>query len=125
MEAGQLIQSIVIPTRPMARDSGLNSRMHWRQRNRINNHTKTLIHFLLAASEIERPLQGKATVTFRVSQHIGPLPDDDNQRGMCKAGRDAVASYFQVDDGPKGPITWVYEWERGPTDRTEIEIERE
>lgn len=55
--------------------------------------------------------------------------DDDNLAGAFKAVRDAIAKWFGVDDGPKGPCRWRYAQERrtGPQKKlggVRIEIAR-
>lgn len=48
--------------------------------------------------------------------------DDDNLAGAFKSIRDEVASFFNVDDGPKGPIAWRYEQQRGEPKQYAVHI---
>jgi len=40
------------------------------------------------------------------------LCDDDNLQGALKAVRDEIARVFGVDDGPTGPVKWMYAQEK-------------
>ncbi len=51
--------------------------------------------------------------------------DDDNAVGALKAVRDAIARWFGVDDGPKGPITWRYGQRKRRVPGVEIVLEWE
>lgn len=45
---------------------------------------------------------------------VGPRAlDTDNLTASAKAVRDAVAAWLGVDDGPEGPVAWVYGQRRG------------
>jgi hypothetical protein len=38
--------------------------------------------------------------------------DSDNLVSSLKNVRDAIAKHLRVDDGPKGPVIWSYEYEK-------------
>lgn len=45
---------------------------------------------------------------------VGPRAlDTDNLAASAKAVRDAVAAWLGADDGPEGPVAWVYGQRRG------------
>ena len=118
-----MIYRCLIPDwRPRSTLDGQNARLHWAARHKRTLSVHSLMVAKLAEADFPRSLAGPATVTLRVSQARGPLPDSDGVQAMLKSTRDAVARWFGVDDGPTGPITWEYSWGRGP-DSVEIVLE--
>lgn len=49
--------------------------------------------------------------------------DDDNWPHAAKSCRDAVAAFFAVDDGPRGPIRWAYAQRRRDAAGLEVCLE--
>lgn len=80
---------------PIKTVTGLNAREHWRKR--------------AARVKAERAAVAQIVRMVRLSSS---LCDDDNLQGACKAIRDEIARICGVDDGPTGPITWVYAQEK-------------
>lgn len=114
--------AIIDGWRPLAKHFGVNARQHWRAAAKqvALAHGKTLVAMLLAGWLHELP--GPTVVRITIRQARGKQPDSDALVILPKAIRDQVASWFGVDDGPGGPITWEYAWERG-ADGVLIELE--
>lgn len=93
--------SYLIPVKTV---TGLNAREHWRKRAaRVRSERR-------AAALIVKPFPTPCIV--RLIRLSPSLCDDDNLQGACKAIRDEIAKLCGVDDGPSGPITWVYAQEK-------------
>lgn len=93
--------SYVIPIKTV---TGLNAREHWRKRaSRVKAERA-------AVALIVKPFFTPCIV--RMVRLSSSLCDDDNLQGACKAIRDEIALINGVDDGPTGPITWVYAQEK-------------
>ena len=117
-----VFRCLISDWRPVASMDGQNARLHWAARHKRTSNIHSLIAAKLAEADFPRSLGGLATVTLRVTQARGPLPDSDGVQAMLKSTRDAIARWFEVDDGPTGPVTWEYSWVRGP-DSVEIVLE--
>lgn len=89
---------------PIKTVTGLNSREHWRVR------AKRVKAERAATALIVRPFFTPCIV--RMVRLSPALCDDDNLQGAMKAVRDEIAKINGVDDGPTGPITWVYAQEK-------------
>jgi hypothetical protein len=89
---------------PIKTVTGLNAREHWRKRAaRVKAERHTTAH-------IVKPFPVPCIV--RLIRLSPAMCDDDNLQGACKAIRDEIAKVCGVDDGPQGPITWVYAQEK-------------
>ena len=89
---------------PIKTVTGLNAREHWRvraKRVKAERHT---------TASIVQPFWTPCIV--RLVRQSPALCDDDNLQGAMKAIRDEIAKICGVDDGPTGPITWVYAQEK-------------
>ena len=89
---------------PIKTVTGLNAREHWRvraKRVKAERHT---------TASIVQPFWTPCIV--RMVRLSPALCDDDNLQGACKAIRDEIARICGVDDGPSGPIQWVYAQEK-------------
>lgn len=89
---------------PIKTVTGLNAREHWRVRaKRVKAERQ-------AAALVIKPFPTPCIA--RLVRLSPALCDDDNLQGACKAIRDEIAKLCGVDDGPTGPITWVYAQEK-------------
>lgn len=80
-----------------------NRRVGWRaDHERRKQQHKTVAMAIRGIDEMGVP--AVVTLTRLAPREL----DDDNWVSAAKAVRDAVARAFGVDDGPKGPIRWVY-----------------
>ena len=93
--------SYLIPVKTV---TGLNAREHFRVR------AKRVKAERAAVAQIVRPFFTPCIV--RMVRLSPALCDDDNLQGAMKAVRDEIAKINGVDDGPTGPITWVYAQEK-------------
>ena len=89
---------------PIKTVPGLNSREHWRKRAARVKAERA------AVAQIVRPFWTPCIV--RMVRLSPALCDGDNLQGAMKAVRDEIAKINGVDDGPTGPITWVYAQEK-------------
>lgn len=89
---------------PIKTVSALNSREHWRKRAARVKAERA------ATALIVKPFFTPCIV--RMVRLSSSLCDDDNLQGAMKAVRDEIAKINGVDDGPTGPITWVYAQEK-------------
>lgn len=89
---------------PIKTVTGLNAREHWRKRAARVKAERA------AVAAIVRPFWTPCIV--RLVRLSPSLCDDDNLQGACKAIRDEIARICGVDDGPQGPIQWVYAQEK-------------
>lgn len=89
---------------PIKTVTGLNAREHFRVR------AKRVKAERAATALIVRPFFTPCIV--RMVRLSPALCDDDNLQGAMKAVRDEIARINGVDDGPTGPITWVYAQEK-------------
>lgn len=95
----------------------LNSREHWSVKAREVDYQRAAVRH--AFEGVALPSEPTRVLIVRE----GPvLLDSDNLAGACKAVRDEIAARLRVDDGPRGPVTWVAEQtkERGYGVRVEI-----
>lgn len=89
---------------PIKTVTGLNAREHWRKRAARVKAERA------ATALIVKPFFTPCIV--RLVRLSPALCDDDNLQGAMKAVRDEIAKINGVDDGPNGPITWVYAQEK-------------
>ena len=89
---------------PIKTVTGLNAREHFRVR------AKRVRAERAAVALIVKPFWTPCIV--RMVRLSSSLCDDDNLQGAMKAVRDEIAKINGVDDGPAGPITWVYAQEK-------------
>ena len=89
---------------PIKTVTGLNARENWRVRHKRVKAERA------ATALIVRPFWTPCIV--RLVRLSPALCDDDNLQGAMKAVRDEIAKINGVDDGPTGPITWVYAQEK-------------
>lgn len=105
--------------------SELNESEHW-----IKRHKRTRVQQQATAAALadsgfdpEALLQpGRVVTLIRIAR--GVLDEGDNLASSLKHVRDAVARWFGVDDGPKGPFKWAYAQEhtRSPLGKVRIEV---
>ena len=91
--------------------SRANSRRHWRTVHADDKRTRAAVHALLSSSL--SPWEHVVPREIIIDRHGPRLLDDDNLAGSGKAVRDAIARFFGVDDGPRGPMRWRYEQTQG------------
>ena len=95
----------------------LNSREHWSAKARVVEHQRAAVRQAFAG--VALPTSPTRVLIVRE----GPvLLDSDNAAGACKAVRDEVAALLGVDDGPRGPVTWMVEQLRERAYGVRIEI---
>lgn len=114
--------TITIPIDGMKLGAALNARVHWTKRAARAKKERRATSWALSmrASSFPHPLKPPTTCTLA---RIAPRAlDDDNLAGALKSIRDEVAAFFDVDDGPKGPIAWRYEQRREAPKQYAVEI---
>lgn len=125
-EPGRILVAEIPAWRPKSKDYGQNARRgRWGAAKRARAARKKVGDALMVASwprELPRP-DRRYTLTFTVFQEAGKIMDSDNEAGVLKSCRDAVATWLNTDDGPAGPIRWVYASCRGPMDRVVMVLE--
>lgn len=105
--------------------SELNQAEHWIRRHKRTKLQKQVTAAMLAASGFDPEAllaPGRVIILTRIAR--GTLDEGDNLASSMKHVRDAVAAWFNVDDGPKGPLKWAYAQEhtRSPLGRVRIEV---
>lgn len=91
---------------PIKANITLNSRVHWRVRQRSVKSQKEAVGWFLARY---RPPAEPILVRLTRFSPATVLPDDDNVVGSLKAVRDAIAAWAGIDDRHRGRIRFVYE----------------
>lgn len=108
---------------PLKLGAALNARVHWTARAKRSKTERAIVRASLAHRQDLRCTLPPTTCTL---VRIAPRAlDDDNLAGAFKSIRDEVASFFDVDDGPKGPIAWRYAQRKGEPRQYGIEINLE
>lgn len=104
---------------PMRLGAALNARVHWTARAKRAKTERAVVRAAMVCNRIfGQPAPSTCTLV-----RIAPRAlDDDNLAGAFKSIRDEVAAFFEVDDGPKGPIAWRYEQRKGAPKQYGIEI---
>lgn len=103
---------VVIPIRTT---TGLNSRENPFVRSKRVKRERQATRFFWhkAFGNTKPPFPPPYVVTLiRVSP--GTLADSDGVVGGLKGVRDQVAEQLGLDDGPRSPIVWRYDWRKGP-----------
>jgi hypothetical protein len=101
--------SFMVPIRTVNESNGGgNSRHRFAIASRRKAHKQAVA---LAWAESHQPVPSVPCAVRMVRLSAGEL-DDDGLRSALKSVRDAVAAMLEVDDGPRGPITWAYAQER-------------
>lgn len=90
--------------------AGLNQREHWVVR--ANRVKRERMYGCIAARKLCKSRHPPSVVTF--TRYSAALMDTDNLPQCAKGLRDSIAKYCGVDDGPSGPISWVYKQEKCP-----------
>lgn len=93
--------------------TGLNSRENWRTRaDRVRaERARVWVEIRRHCGTLGPQVKPPYVVTLtRISPR---LADDDNLSGGLKSSRDEVATWLGTGDGPKSPVTWRYQQERG------------
>lgn len=112
--------TISIPN--MKLGAALNARVHWSRRAARSKNERIVIATYLRC-HCRPTLEPTCPPTTCTLARIAPrMLDDDNLAGAFKAVRDEVASFFGVDDGPKGPIAWRYEQRKGEPKQYAVQI---
>jgi hypothetical protein len=100
----------VIEIANMRTQGGMNSREHWRARDRRVRAERSMVAWCLR-NEIAPALPCVVTLT-RCAPSNGL--DDDNLAGALKSVRDEVAKWLGVDDRLSDIVRYEYEQRRGP-----------
>lgn len=112
---------------PIRLRSAANLREHWAAKAARVRRERATVRLAAhnAVQQLEHllpPRRAVVTITRRAPR----LLDDDNLAGGAKGVRDELAAMLGVDDGPRGPVSWVYRQERaaGYAVAITIEVER-
>ena len=105
--------------------SELNDVGHWVRRHKRTKLQKQATAAALVANGFDPEAllaPGRVIILVRIAR--GTLDEGDNLASSMKHVRDAVAAWFNVDDGPKGPLKWAYAQEhtRSPLGKVRIEV---
>lgn len=120
--------AVVITVNRMVTKPESNSRVGWRadHEKRLSQHAqvKMAMHAaqsgLFTAGGVSSAHEVPRVVTLT---RLAPLElDDDNNINALKAVRDAVARWFAVDDGPRGPIRWAYGYRKRRVAGVEVRL---
>ncbi len=107
---------------PLKLGAALNARVHWTARAKRSKTERAIV----GAALRHHPFTAEETPSTCTLVRVAPRAlDDDNLAGAFKSIRDEVASFFDVDDGPKGPIAWHYAQRKGEPKQYGIEIKLE
>lgn len=98
----------LVVTLPLRVRNTSNLREFWAVKAKRNASHRAAVTMVLRHVDLP-PLPATVTLT-RVGKRD---MDFDGVVVSLKACRDAVAAAYGVDDGPKGPIRWEYQQERG------------
>ena len=110
---------IVLPLRVI---NPLNVREFWAKRAKRTAAHRLAVRVALLGLDLPPPPL-PCVVTFT---RIAPRPfDDDGLAASMKGCRDSVAAHYGVDDGPRGPIQWVYAQRRGKPREYAVEVRLE
>lgn len=93
--------------------AALNARVHWTSRASKVRRERLAVRAALAHDCWPDVKTASPPTTCTMVRVAPRMLDDDNLAGAFKAVRDEIASFFGVDDGPKGPIAWRYEQRKG------------
>lgn len=115
-------RALITDWRPMAKTHGLNSRRHFGQRSAQAKQDRFRAAVALQNARWPRQLPWPRAILLLTLVCQRGVIDDDNLAGMGKSLRDAIARYFGVKDGPRGPIRWRYRFERGDRDGVRLEL---
>ena len=108
-----------IPIEGLKLGAALNARVHWTKRAARAKKERAIVATVLRL----HPFASDATPATCTLARIAPrMLDDDNLQGAFKSIRDEVATFFGVDDGPRGPIAWRYEQRREAPKQYAVEI---
>jgi hypothetical protein len=101
----------------------LNTREHWAKRAKRTAAQRAAVTLQLKLGPI-RPPPLPLAVTFT---RLAPRPfDDDGLAAAFKGMRDAVAAFYDCDDGPKETrLRWRYEQKRGEPRQYAVEVRLE
>lgn len=83
----------------------------WRARKHRNDSQRQQVLINMCASHLRGTSVPSVVLLTRVGKR---LLDTDNLASAFKAIRDEVAAFYEVDDGPEGPIEWRYDQRQGP-----------
>jgi hypothetical protein len=104
---------------------GLNDRLHWAVRARINKRERGQVawhfceHKLRGGALPKGPYEVRLVRVFSGRER---LLDDDNWIGAAKGSRDQVADELGVNDGDRQAIRFTYNQEKGQRTGVRIEI---
>jgi hypothetical protein len=96
-----------------------NAREHWSTRKRRVTREHAAVNAALRG--VRLPAGPRWTVT--ITREGRGLLDDDGLAIAGKGVRDAVAAALGVDDGPRGPVTWLYAQRRAKAYAVEVRVE--
>lgn len=112
-------------TIPLRLQSAANLREHWAAKHRRVQKERQTVWLTLRASWglLASPWQAPVLITItRLAPRAATHPlDGDNLQAACKATRDAVAQWLNIDDGDS-ILTWVYAQRPGKPKEYAVEI---
>jgi hypothetical protein len=110
---------------PLRLGAALNARVHWTARAKRAKTERAIVRTTLACYR-QPMLSGDTPPSICTLVRVAPRAlDDDNLAGAFKSIRDEISAFFEVDDGPNGPIAWRYEQHKGEPKQHGIEIRLE
>jgi hypothetical protein len=115
-----VIITAVVPIEGMRLGAALNARVHWTKRAARSKKERATVGWAMRAHR--RPILSRPPTTCTLVRIAPRMLDDDNLQGAFKSIRDEVASFFGVDDGPRGPIRWCYEQQKGEPKQYAVHI---
>jgi len=115
-----VIITAVVPIEGMRLGAALNARVHWTKRAARSKKERATVGWAMRAHR--RPILSRPPTTCTLVRIAPRMLDDDNLQGAFKSIRDEVASFFGVDDGPRGPIAWRYEQRKGEPKQYAVQI---
>lgn len=105
-------------TVPIRIESVANIHEHWSARAKRAREHRTAVYYAMRAAKMPHAVPCTITLT-RIAPRV---LDSDNLASGCKAARDGVADWLQIDDGDKR-VTWAYAQERGEPKEYALRVE--
>ena len=93
---------------PIRIDAWTNMRGHWRTQHKKKTKEKQAIATLLAF----QAAMPKLPVIITCTRFAPRFLDCDNLPSAFKYIRDEIAGYYNSDDSPSAPFTWIYQQEK-------------
>lgn len=102
--------------------AALNARVHWSRRAARAKKERAVVAVVLRSHWTPDIETASPPTTCTLTRIAPRMLDDDNLQGAFKSIRDEVASFFGVNDGPRGPISWRYEQHKGEPKQYAVQI---